>query len=73
MKQLASEKEMILASNKSLAEYNLSQEPVLIERRQTLLNVHNSANQLITEVTEKKSKLGENCLWFNKLPFFFQL
>ena len=34
MKQLYSEKEMLMASNKSLAEYNLSQEPALQEKRQ---------------------------------------
>ena len=34
MKQLYSEKEMLMASNKSLAEYNLSQEPMLQQKRQ---------------------------------------
>ncbi len=34
MKQLYSEKEMLMASNKSLAEYNLSQEPLLQQKRQ---------------------------------------
>ena len=37
MKQLYSEKEMLMASNKSLAEYNLSQEPTLQQKRQVCL------------------------------------
>ncbi|KAG1714670.1 Vacuolar protein sorting-associated protein 37B [Nymphon striatum] len=57
MKELASEKEMILTSNKSLAEFNLSQEPKLVEKRTQLLELHKQANELVTDVTEKKSSL----------------
>lgn len=58
MKELSAEKDMILASNKSLAEFNLSQEPKLVENRRKLLDLHNQANELVTNVTEKKSRLG---------------
>ena len=38
MKQLYSEKEILMTSNKSLAEYNLSQEPMLKQKRQVNFN-----------------------------------
>ncbi len=37
MKQLYAEKELLMASNKSFAEYNLSQEPILLQKREVIL------------------------------------
>jgi hypothetical protein len=39
MKRLYSEKEMLMASNKSLADYNISQEPLLQQKRQVSIKL----------------------------------
>ena len=43
MKALYSEKEMLVASNKSLAEYNMSQEPVLRQAKEKLMERYGEA------------------------------
>ena len=62
MKAMYSEKEMVMASNKSLAEYNLSQEPVLREAKERLLEKYGEATRLSEEVrglqTELERKSG---------------
>merc|ERR1712183_633391 len=56
-------KEMLLASNKSLAEYNLSQEPVLRQCKASLVEKYSNAGRLGEEVktlqTELESKSGQ--------------
>merc|ERR1719382_995970 len=50
MKALQEEKEMLLTSNKSLAEYNLSQEPIVREAKARLQEKYQTAQQLGQEV-----------------------
>ena len=57
MKALYNEKEMLLASNKSLAEYNLSQEPVLREAKERLLGRYTEATRLSDEVRTLQAQL----------------
>jgi len=57
MKALYNEKEMLLASNKSLAEYNLSQEPVLREAKEKLLEKYTEATRLSEEVKTLQHEL----------------
>merc|ERR1719237_296244 len=57
MKALQDEKEMLLTSNKSLAEYNLSQEPVVREAKARLQEKYRAAQQLGEEVRELKAAL----------------
>ena len=44
IKQLYSEKEELMTSNKSLAEYNISQEPDIKSKRQQLAEKHRYLN-----------------------------
>ena len=57
MKAMYSEKEMVMASNKSLAEYNLSQEPVLREAKERLLEKYGEATALSDKVRGLQSEL----------------
>ena len=57
MKAMYSEKEMVMASNKSLAEYNLSQEPVLREANERLLEKYGEATTLSDKVRSLQSEL----------------
>ena len=57
MKAMYSEKEMVMASNKSLAEYNLSQEPVLREAKERLLEKYGEATRLSEEVRGLQAEL----------------
>ena len=57
MKAMYSEKEMVMASNKSLAEYNLSQEPELREAKERLLEKYGEATRLSEEVRGLQSEL----------------
>lgn len=50
---------MLLASNKSLAEYNLSWEPKLNAGKQKLVELYHTASQLAQSRQEKESKLEE--------------
>ena len=50
IKNLHEQKEIIMASNKSLAEYNLSQEPVVKEQKAKLLEKFQSASSLAEKV-----------------------
>jgi ESCRT-I complex subunit VPS37 len=59
IKALESEREMLIASNKSLAEYNLSREPAYRENRQMLMESHKQALELKDEVEKKRDKLNE--------------
>merc|ERR1719510_2394346 len=57
MKALQEEKEMLLTSNKSLAEYNLSQEPIVREAKARLQEKYQTAQQLGQEVRSLKAAL----------------
>jgi len=57
MKALQDEKEMLLTSNKSLAEYNLSQEPVMRETKAKLQEKYQAAQRLGQEVKTLKADL----------------
>jgi ESCRT-I complex subunit VPS37 len=57
IKALYDEKEMLMASNKSLAEYNLSQEPVISEGKQKLVEKYQIAAELAEEVKKIKTEL----------------
>jgi ESCRT-I complex subunit VPS37 len=57
MKQLYSEKEMLMTSNKSLAEYNLSQEPMLKQKREALTEKHRQAIEMMSELRKTKEKI----------------
>lgn len=58
VKQQESEKDVILASNKSLAEYNLSWEPKVTIGKQKLVELYQTACQLEKIVEEKEKKMG---------------
>ena len=57
MKQLYNEKEMLMTSNRSLAEYNLSQEPVLASKRDDMAEKHREAVELIAQLKNTKDQL----------------
>merc|ERR1719216_195032 len=57
MKVLQEEKEMLLTSNKSLAEYNLSQEPIVREAKARLQEKYQATQQLGKVVRELKAAL----------------
>ena len=46
-----------MVANKSLAEYNLSQEPYLTAKKTKLTEKHREAIELVSAVKEAKSKL----------------
>ncbi|XP_071448725.1 vacuolar protein sorting-associated protein 37B [Hetaerina americana] len=60
IKNLVTEKEMLMASNKSLAEYNLSKEPNLTEGKQRLLELNETASNLYASVEEKLVELKKH-------------
>ncbi|XP_046386384.1 vacuolar protein sorting-associated protein 37B [Ischnura elegans] len=60
IKNLVTEKEMLMASNKSLAEYNLSKEPSLTEGKQRLLELSETASDLYTSVEAKLAELKKH-------------
>ncbi|XP_066301388.1 vacuolar protein sorting-associated protein 37B-like [Branchiostoma lanceolatum] len=57
VKSLQLEREMLLASNRSLAEFNLEKEPELVAGRQKLARVHQEAAELRVLYDEKKQRL----------------
>lgn len=59
VKHEESEKEMIMASNKSLAEFNLSQQPELDKLCRQLSQMYCEANQLKEEAIQNKAQLDE--------------
>ncbi|XP_012288022.1 vacuolar protein sorting-associated protein 37B [Orussus abietinus] len=52
-KDLETEKEMLIASNRSLAEFNLSKQPQLDESKQIIRELSEKGNQLCSSVQEK--------------------
>ncbi|XP_054722586.1 vacuolar protein sorting-associated protein 37B-like [Uloborus diversus] len=59
VKNLEAEREMLLASNKSLAEYNLSQEPLLINLKGDIVSKHKELQSCKGRVQKKKQKLDD--------------
>ncbi|UYV63529.1 VPS37B [Cordylochernes scorpioides] len=59
VKNLESEKEVLLASNKSIAEFNLNFEPYLQETRGQLTQFYQEASALKAEIEERKKTLDE--------------
>ena len=59
IKKLYNEKEELMVSNKSLAEYNLTQEPILTRKKQQLTAKHSEAVQMVTAVKNAKNELEE--------------
>ena len=59
VKKVNVQREMLMASNRSLAEYNLQQQPILESRKHHLYEAHQN-KAAIQEVFEKnKQKLGK--------------
>ncbi|PRD22912.1 UNVERIFIED_CONTAM: Vacuolar protein sorting-associated protein 37B [Trichonephila clavipes] len=57
---IEAEREMLFASNKSISEYNLSQQPILEEYRRQLKETQKIALELKNSLLEKKRKI-ESC------------
>ncbi|XP_011702361.1 PREDICTED: vacuolar protein sorting-associated protein 37B [Wasmannia auropunctata] len=58
-KELETEKEMLMASNRSLAEFNLSKQPELEEGKQELKELSEQANQLCSSVRDKIDEMRD--------------
>lgn len=58
-KDLETEKEMLMASNRSLAEFNLSKQPELQEGKQMLKELSEKGTKLCTSVKEKLDEIRE--------------
>ncbi|XP_031828627.1 vacuolar protein sorting 37B [Nomia melanderi] len=58
-KDLETEKEMLMASNRSLAEFNLSKQPELQDSKQTLKELSERGSSLCANVKEKLEELKE--------------
>lgn len=56
-KNLETEKEMLMASNRSLAEFNLSKQPELEEGKQELKRLSEQTNLLCTNVRDKLDEM----------------
>lgn len=59
MKKWENDKEILIASNKSLAEYNLTFEPKLKEGKQGLMELYQKARALTDELETKRAQLGK--------------
>jgi len=59
-KDLETEKEMLMASNRSLAEFNLSKQPELEEGKQVLKEMSEQASQLCTSVRTKIDEMRKS-------------
>ena len=58
VKALNNEKEELMVANKSLAEYNLTQEPILKRKKEQLTTKHSDAVQLLATVNALKDELA---------------
>lgn len=59
IKVLENTRDTLIASNKSLAEFNLAREPAYREARQALSEAHKAALEVKKEVEEKREQLNE--------------
>ncbi|XP_066591383.1 vacuolar protein sorting-associated protein 37B [Prorops nasuta] len=58
-KELETEKEMLIASNRSLAEFNLSKQPELQENKRSLRELSEKGNELCLRVKQKLEEIKE--------------
>ena len=58
-KELETEKEMLMASNRSLAEYNLVKQPELEEGKQVIRELSERGSQLCSSVQEKLDEISK--------------
>lgn len=58
VKDIEAEREMLLAGNKSISEYNLSQRSVLDESQENLNFTHKRAVELKDNLVAAKSEIG---------------
>ena len=73
IKNLQDDKEACLASNKSLAEYNLSKQPVLAQQKATLAAKSTAARRLYDDFQQKSEKFSEYFVCcFGICPLFRQ-
>lgn len=61
MKEIQNEKENLMASNNSMAEFNLSKEPELVEGREKLQELSELGEELTKRVEEKMKELSKLC------------
>ena len=59
LKDLESERDMLIASNKSLAEFNLSREPTYSDARRRLVEAHKETVELKRQVESKRDRVNE--------------
>ena len=59
LKDLESERDMLIASNKSLAEFNFAREPTYSDARRRLVEAHKEAVELKRQVESKRDRLNE--------------
>ncbi|XP_022170671.1 vacuolar protein sorting-associated protein 37B [Myzus persicae] len=59
-KEIDTEKEMLIASNQSLAEFNLTKEPELVSGKERLCEMYDEAEKLYKSVTEKVNTLKQH-------------
>lgn len=52
---------MLIASNQSLAEFNLSKEPELISSKERLCEMYDDADKLHKRITEKVNTISKYC------------
>jgi len=58
-KEIETEKEMVLASNRSLAEFNLAKEPHLTKRKQEIQQLSEEGEQLFNRIEAKTKELSQ--------------
>jgi len=63
---------MLIASNQSLAEFNLTKEPDLVSGKERLCEMYEEAEKLYKSVTEKVNTLSEYN-YFNFKEFYHKL
>ena len=61
-KELETEKEMLMASNRSLAEYNLAKQPELEEGKKELQELGEKGSELCTTVQDQIQLISKSCL-----------
>ncbi|PFX21542.1 Vacuolar protein sorting-associated protein 37B [Stylophora pistillata] len=59
VKRIKVQRETLMASNRSLAEYNLSQQPILEAKKNALFNAHQSKTAIQETYEQKRQKLEE--------------
>lgn len=80
MKEIEQEKETLMASNNSMAEFNLSKEPELVEGREKLQELSEEGELLTKNIEEKIKELSKqsyvlfvslrDCMYLILLSFF---